>query len=76
MSVNEEQDIIQNLIDAGCRDELIESFMADVRGNKFSDGMKLLEKHRRKLLDDLHKEQKKIDCLDYLVYRMKKENSV
>ena len=33
-------------------------------------GMSLLAKHRRFLLDCYHAEQKKIDCLDYLIYKM------
>ncbi|MDE5993739.1 MAG: hypothetical protein K2G87_11900 [Oscillospiraceae bacterium] len=28
----------------------------------------ILKCHRQKLLDDLHKCQKRIDCLDYLIY--------
>ncbi len=31
-----------------------------------------LAKHRRVLLDALHREQKRIDCLDYLVYTIEK----
>ena len=34
----------------------------------------LLDGHRRQLLGDLHAVQKQIDCLDYLVYELKKEN--
>lgn len=36
----------------------------------------LLEKHRRKILNNVHKGEKEIDCLDYLVYHMKKEEMV
>lgn len=31
----------------------------------------LLEKHRKKLLDAVHENQKKIDCLDYLIYQVR-----
>ncbi|MDE7156702.1 MAG: hypothetical protein K2O02_01870 [Lachnospiraceae bacterium] len=68
-----EDAIIQNLKDAGCSREIISSFMEDIRDDRTEEGMKLLTVHRRRLLDELHKEQKKIDCLDYLIYKMKKQ---
>lgn len=71
-----ESAIIQNLIDAGCKEDFIAKFMEDLRKDNISKDLKLLQAHRRLLLDNLHKEQKRIDCLDYLVYRMTKENSI
>lgn len=76
MNANDENAIVQNLIDAGCGQELIAEFMDDLRKDNISKDLKLLEAHRRILLDNLHKEQKRIDCLDYLVYKMTKENSI
>ncbi len=67
-----EEDIIQNLKDSGCGAETIEAFVENLHQEKYSEGLKLLAAHRRILLDELHKEQKRIDCLDYLVYKMKK----
>ena len=73
MSVSESSEsIIQNLKDAGCDSETIEKFMADLKKGKEASGLKRLAVHRKKLLDSLHREQKCIDCLDYLVYQMKK----
>lgn len=69
-----EESIIQNLRDSGCGEDFIKAFVEALRGQKISEGLKLLEAHRRVLLDELHKEQKRIDCLDYLVYKMRKEN--
>lgn len=63
--------IIQNLKDAGCDSDTIEKFMADLKKGKEANGLKRLAVHRKKLLDSLHREQKCIDCLDYLVYQMK-----
>ena len=76
MNANDENAIMQNLIDAGCGQEFIAEFMEDFRKKNISKDLKLLAAHRRSLLDDLHKEQKRIDCLDYLVYKMEKENSI
>lgn len=63
--------IIQNLKDAGCDSETIENFMADLQKGKEANGLRRLAVHRKNLLDSLHREQKCIDCLDYLVYQMK-----
>lgn len=75
MSLNESSEsIIQNLKDAGCDSETIENFMADLQKGKEANGLKRLAAHRKNLLDSLHREQKCIDCLDYLVYQMRKVN--
>ena len=71
----DETAIRQNLIDAGCGQELIKKFMEDFKHGRTAEELKLLAAHRRKLLDELHREQKRIDCLDYLVYTMKKERT-
>ena len=72
-SNNTEEAIIQNLKDAGCDEDTIEAFIEDIRDEKINDGLKILAAYRRSLLDNLHKEQKRIDCLDYLVYTMQKK---
>lgn len=66
--------IIQNLKDAGCDAETIENFMSDLQKGDEKSSLKRLNLHRKKLLDSLHKEQKCIDCLDYLVYQMSVTN--
>lgn len=64
--------LIQNLADAGCDQQTSEQFMKlEVTGEKQGQ-LKLLNKHRRFLLDSIHTVQKQIDCLDYLVYQIKK----
>lgn len=74
MSVKESLDsMVQNLKDADCDSETIEKFMADLQNGKEASGLKRLAAHRKNLLDSLHRNQKCIDCLDYLVYQMKKE---
>lgn len=60
----------QNLIDAGCDEKFINKY--DRCCDKASCE-KLLFEHRKELLDDIHKKEKNIDCLDYLVYMMKKQ---
>lgn len=62
--------ISKNLEDAGCGSELIGVFWQLFHAGKEREALALLAKHRRHLLDCCHAEQKKIDCLDYLVYQL------
>ena len=69
----QEQAVVANLADAGCDKEQIEQFMDFLKSGRKEAGLSLLAKHRRFLLDCYHADQKKIDCLDYLVYTMEKQ---
>lgn len=66
-------DVLQNLKDAGCDRKTIEAFIRLGEEKCRCGQIRLLEGHRRELLDAVHREQKRIDCLDYLLYEMKKE---
>ncbi len=63
----------ENLSDAGCDLEMIEQFMTLIQQGNREGGLALLAKHRKRLLDCCHAEQKKLDCLDYLVYQMNRQ---
>ncbi|QNM07073.1 hypothetical protein H9Q78_12870 [Qiania dongpingensis] len=71
-----EEDIIQNLKDAGCDEDTIRTFLEDLQRGKRMTGIQLLEKHRCCLVDHLHQDQKQIDCLDYLLFMMRKEQEI
>lgn len=68
----QEQAIVANLVDAGCDNALIEQFMTFLNTDRKEAELSLLAKHRRFLLDCYHADQKKIDCLDFLLYHLKK----
>lgn len=59
--------IIDGLHDAGCSEDLIELYSSAV-----SDCARicLLKRYRRELLNDIHAGQQKLECLDYLIYRL------
>ena len=63
----------QNLIDAGCSKDLIETCMELAAANQWNRILPLLKEQRINLLDLLHDRQKQIDCLDFLVYRINKK---
>lgn len=58
--------IIKNLKDANCNDSLIKEFFQLKTDGK----LRLLSQHRKNLLEALHKNQKQIDCLDYLIFNI------
>lgn len=62
--------VLQNLKDAGCTDEMVEKFMALQDSDDEEQQIQLLSGHRKHLLEKLHREEKRIDCLDYLLYQM------
>ncbi len=66
----------QNLIDAGCDDQTTESCMACFNEGDMAKMLPALATHRQALLDELHKEQKRIDCLDYLVYTIQRDEKL
>lgn len=64
--------LTRNLKDAGCDEVMIDQIINDLNNGKLSDCMCVLNKHRYDLLDDLHRLQINIDCLDYLIYMLQK----
>ena len=66
------QAIIQNLKDAGCSPKTVEQFMSLQKEGNTEEQLKLLSLQRRHLLDRVHLDEKRIDCLDYLVYQINK----
>ncbi len=64
----------QNLIDAGCSEDLTRTCMELVKANKWKRLLPLLSKQRINLLDSVHAGQNQIDCLDFLVYSIHKKH--
>ena len=68
-----EQELLQNLKDAGCSPEERERFLVLEGTGNISGQLALLSLRRRKLLERVHQEEKRITCLDYLVYRLEQK---
>ncbi len=65
----------QNLRDADCSDEFIDSFMRVWKAGTTEEQLRLLACQRCRLLDRVHAEQRKLDCLDYLRYQLEKKQA-
>lgn len=71
MDTNKNEIIIRNLKDSGCNNKFIEKFFQLKSEGNIKELMYSLMKYRTELLDELHKSQRKIDCLDYLIFDLK-----
>lgn len=63
-----------NLIDAGCSDQFIKKYK-EIRANQ-KLRFQMLYEHREFLLKQIHKDQRKLDCLDFLINKEKKEGNL
>ena len=68
--------LVRNLRDAGCGPLLIEKILALHESGNIREELRLLAAQRSSLLEKVHAVQKKVDCLDYLVFNMKQENTI
>ncbi len=59
-----------NLRDAGCDDNLIRQFSEFEKNGDVKGQLRLLSGYKEKLLQVYHEEQKKIDCLDFLMFNL------
>mgnify|MGYP003623757682 CR=1 FL=1 len=71
--MGKEDAVIQNLMDAGCTQDVIERFMSCCQEWGSKEPMRLLAVQRNKLICQIRDGQRKLDCLDYLIYQWKKE---
>lgn len=68
-----QQEILQNLRDAGCDESSVEEISSALMRSDRCTAIRLLERQRRELLDNVHRTESRISCLDYLVHELKKD---
>lgn len=59
-----------NLKAAGCDAKTTERFLQLETAGERREQLRLLAAHRQRLLDRVHREERRISCLDYLVYQL------
>lgn len=67
---NTEQEIAQNLRDAGCDEQEIDSILRCCREGRMTQAKKQIAACRGKQLARMHDSQRCIDRLDYLSYHL------
>lgn len=63
----------QNLVDAECGKKGITVCIDYAQKGKWKKLLPVLAQHKKTLLEQVHTSEKKIDCLDFLIYRLNKE---
>lgn len=58
-----EEELIQNMADAGCKEEMAADVLNCLKQGQRKKGLLLLQGQRETLLDGIHKNQ---SCIDYL----------
>ena len=71
---NKKEILYQNLIDAGCDEELTQKCMELAESNNSEKMIAILTGCRKSMLACIHEKSKCIACLDFLIYRLEKEN--
>ena len=69
--VQTEYSVEQNLEDAGCTNEYIKHYMSLQGSGK--EQLNILEDYRDELVKQMHDVQRKLDCLDYLLFYKRKQ---
>lgn len=63
--------------DAGCDNEIITKIYRLYAEGQIQDAVKILRRHRCSLMEQLHKSQNRVYCLDFLIRQMEsKERQV
>ena len=70
MAIGSREAVIQNLEDAGCENEMIQDFLGCLEKGQQERQLALLEHQREYLLGRVHTDEKRISCLDYLIYQI------
>jgi hypothetical protein len=75
-TMNCSESILENLRDAGCDETLVQQY-CEIANQPIPEEAasgrqaQLLRGYRRELLERLHDDQRKIDCLDHLLYLLR-----
>lgn len=67
------EDIAQLLQEADCPDAFIQQFLTAMETGSVNDQLCLLRTQRSRQLERVHEEEKKLDQLDYLRYKLEKQ---
>lgn len=70
VAIGSRESVIQNLEDAGCETEMIQDFLGCFDQGQQAKQLELLEHQREYLLGRVHTDERRISCLDYLIYQI------
>lgn len=65
-----EAELIQNMLDAGCAENIIDGVISCLKNGQTKKGLSLLQEQRAVLLDEIHRNQSCIRYLDEVLCEM------
>ncbi|MCR5020795.1 hypothetical protein [Ruminococcus sp.] len=66
----------ENLRDIGLNDEMTAKCLILIEEKRYKELEKLLKAYRKSLLESVHKYNDRIDCLDFLTYKLRKNGGI
>lgn len=75
-AMNAYEALSRNMADAGCGAETTRLCLSLAESGQWEKLCRELKKHRVELLDALHESERRIDCLDYLLYELNRKNKI
>lgn len=73
MPIIESERLEEYLDDIGCPSKVKAEILEYTENRDIQNIIRLLRRHRQSTLDSIHKEEKQISCLDYIVFQLEKE---
>lgn len=70
---NPSNDTLQCMKDCGCTDEQARRYLKLHQSDNITEQLQFLYCHRKKLMNELHDAQKKIDCIDYVIRQLEQQ---
>lgn len=67
-------DYLKGFKDCGCDEKTCQIYATYLKEGKKEKAIKELSIKRNKLLKDVHKCEERINCIDYLIYEIRKED--
>lgn len=72
-ALNKKEMIHQCLIDSGCGENEIQICMSLLQQGEIQKLRDQLSAYKKCLMNEIHKKQKEVDCVDYLIHSLGKE---
>ena len=76
VAIGSRESVIQNLEDAGCETGMIQDFLGWFDKGQQAKQLELLEHQREYLLGRVHTDERRISCLDYLIYQIQGKHEI
>ena len=67
-----EQAVKENLVNAGCPEESAQTVARLIKAGQVRDALHEMRIIRCDLMEELHQNQRRVDCLDYLIRQTEK----